>query len=658
MKKRFILLIILSVLACDFVKSQTYDDIVIKSSDLEFISVTRLSDIFSIIPQLDLYTIERYRHSSLAGNLFENMPREFVLLVNGIKATSGILGKTNINQIPLHINSIDSIIIRFTPTLYRGEFSSGIMIDIITKTPAEGISLVGTYSTGNETGDPGPYRYTEHFSNNVDQFGPNTMILSEYGGKNFNLAFNFSDQVSPTTDPAIIKRADNFVFQNYQVRYSGFSLHASTLSGLGKHNFYTSFSKTGQAVIGYEYGADLIFIDAISREIPYENKSVVISSGNEITLNNNKKLLLDLSLDHSIINQSRYFDEFRFDSEELWMKLKIEYNSSIGTTDFLVGSSLDLQKIESSYVDFECSRSIFSFYTLVNFKTLKNLNTQFDLKLRHGGNSSGLFIKAENVFQLDNKQNLLLTVFLDRLFNIQNSMNYRIDQGYPFPINYRADQTEYDNKAMQNSIKLGYSYKPDIYNTINSGMAINNYSDLVFVLNDFVYNAESNLIENEQTKLFGSVRGWEGEFYAVVTNNLFENLSHKIYYRYKYHISGDDIFKQVFKRIPEHKIFYSVYYKAYSDLFVSLTLNYSSSTEWIEYRNITSSIDDLYRYKPESIFLMDGAVTKKFWKDKIRISAMIFNLLNRRIQYHPVGGSFNLTFYLKVEADFESIIKP
>ncbi|MFO7526983.1 MAG: hypothetical protein R6W68_16135 [Ignavibacteriaceae bacterium] len=658
MKKRFIFLIILSVIAFDPVKSQTFDDIVIKSSDLEFIAVTRLSDIFAIIPQLDLYTIDRYRHSSLTGNLFENMPREFVLLVNGVKSTSGILGKVNINQIPLHINSIDSIIVKFSPTLYHGIFSSGILIDIVTKTPAEGISLTGTYSTGNETGDPGPYRYTEHFSNNVDQFGPNTLILSEYGGKKFNLAFSFSDQVSPATDPAILKRTDNFVFQNYQVRYSGFSLLASTLSGIGKHNLYTTFSKTGQAVVGYEYGADLIFLEPLSREIPYENKTVLISSGNEIGINNNETLLLDISLDHSIINQSKYFDAFRFNSEELLMKVKIGYSSIAGTVGYLIGSSFDFQKIKSSYADFELSRKIPSFYASVNFKTLKGINTQVDFKFRKGGNSSGLFVKVENNIQLANNHSLLFTVFHDNLFNIQNSLNYRVDKGYTFPISYRTEQTDYNKEGMQNSVSLGYSFKPDIYNTINSGLSISNYSDLVFVLNNFGFNSESKLIENEQTKLFESVSGWECEFYSDLTNNLFDNLSHKIYYRYKKHFSGDNIFKQVLKRIPEHKIFYSVYYKAYNDLLVSLTLNYSSSTEWIEYGNIKSSGDDLYNDKPKNILLMDSAVSKKFWNDKIRISVMIFNLLNRRIQYHPVGGSFDLTFFLKVEAEFESIIKP
>ena len=147
-------------------------------------------------------------------------------------------------------------------------------------------------------------------------------------------------------------------------------------------------------------------------------------------------------------------------------------------------------------------------------------------------------------------------------------------------------------------------------------------------------------------------------FLVSLSNRLFKNLEQKFYYRYKSSLTGDEIFEQAMKRFPAHKIFYSIYYKAFKDLFTSLTLNYLSSSEWIEYRNIESSDDDLYLQKLSNRFLINCAVTKTFWNERIKLSAMIYNLLNSRVQYHPVGGTFDLTFYLKIEASLNSLFIP
>ena len=657
MKKIFVMYLMGLVTFSSTIISQSNSTVVLKSSDLEFISVTRLSDIFSILPQLDVYTIDRYRHSVSDGNIFLNAPKDITLLINGTRTNFGLWNKTNISQFPVHPGSIDSIIISFAPTSYGGEFSSGVLIDIVTKKNTEGISLTGTYATGNEAGDPGPYRYTEYFSGNVDQFGPNTLFSAGYGNDKLNLTFSFIDHVSPATDPAILNRVSNFIFQNYQVRYFGSSINMKASSGIGRHNLFTSYSKSGEAVLGYEYGADLIFIDEISSEIPYQSESILISSGNEIEIDNEKKLFIDLNLNHTIAEQSEFTDEFTLSSEDLWLYSKAGYKSSIGLLNFNVGSSYTYHNIKNRHIEFDHSRNIASFYASMNFEAMENLFTQVDLNFRSARGSSGLFVRMENMFRLSSKHSFTLTLSFDSLFNIQNSINYRMSKGIPF-LNNSVNQTySYDTKAVQNAISLGYAFTPDEKNTITTGLALTNSSNLAYLLNNFIYNSDEMTIENIQPELFGSVNGWEGEFSLSLTNRVFSNFQHKFYYRYKNSLSGHEILRQALKRIPLHKIFYSVYYSPFADLAGSLTLIYSSPSQWIEYRNINSNEDDLYLSKLKSIFIVNCSVTKKFWQGKIKINAGIENLLNNRIQFHPVGGSFDLTFFLKAEALLESIIK-
>lgn len=656
MRKLILILRLCFLILFGSVYSQTSEVIVLKSSDLEYISLTRLSDIYSILPQLDLYTTDGYRHSSFYGSLFNNAPQDIAILINGVRTNFGIWNKANLSQFPVHPSSIDSIVIKYLPTIYLGEYSSGILIDIITKKPPEDLSLILTYATGNETGDPGPFRYTEYFSDNVDQFGPNTLVTSSYGSERFNLTFNFIDQVSPTTDPAILKRVDDFVFQNYQVRYSGFSINASALSGFGKHNLFAAYTKTGQAVVGFEYGADLFFIDALSTEIPYENESFLFSSGNEIQIDNNKKLNVDLNLSYTDVEHSQFSENLTFNSEDLWIYSKITYNFSGETFGYDIGSSISYQNIKSRFSNSSISKNIPSFFTSTNFHTLNNLYHQIDFTYRIDDNSSGLFFNIANKFRINKTNYFLLSFSAGNLFNIDNSFNHRLNNGLTFFNNIGHEAYQSNIKPLNTSLMLAYNYKHSQNTSFDIGFNLISRSNLTYLLRDFVYNETGRNIDNIQTQIHESVKGIEGEYYLSIYNKLFNNLEHKFYYRYKSSFSGDEIFKQIVARIPQHKIFYSIYYSPFSDLTGSLTLSYSSLQKWVEYRSINTQ-DGLYVSELKDNLLINLSITKKFWQGKIKLSGMINNLLNNRIQHHPAGGTFDLTFFLKAEAELESVFK-
>ena len=656
MRKLLIFLRLCFLVSFSSVYAQTTDSIVIKSSELEFISVRRLSDIFSILPQLDIYTIDKYRHSSLYGNLFENTSSDMIVLIDGVKTNYGFLDKVNLSQFPVHPNTIDSIVIKYYPTLYLGEYSSGIVIDIITKKPPEDLSFLLTYSTGNEVGDPGPYRYTEYFSDNVDQFGPNTLFSSSYGSENFNLTFNYVYQVSPTTDPAILNRTDDFVFQNYQVHYSGLSLNASIISSIGNHNLFSALAKAGQPFIGSVYGADLYFVDDLSTELPYESESLIISSGNEIYLNEKSHLNIDFNIKSSRENQSEFSDDISFNTNDLWLFSKVRFESSIGLVKYLLGSSFEYQNLTSSTENFNHKRNIPALFTNIEFQFLENLTHTVAFNYRDENKSSGFFASIKNKYEFNYQNHLAFTLSSGNLFNIDNSLSQRIKSSLTFMNdNYRNNKIPNDKRLFYLFI-LEYDYKLNMNLTLSTGAAYNINEEFIYVLNDFMYDEIESSIKNNKIDEYISIQGTIGEYYINLLHKPSRNFEHKIFYRYKSYLSGDEIFKQAIQRIPQHKLFYSFYYTPYRDLIGSLTLTYLSTSKFIEYRNISSGDDDLYRSELYSNFLVNCTVTKSFWKEKIKVSTAIENLFNNRIQYHPVGSTFDLTFFLKLEANLESIL--
>lgn len=658
MRKLLVVKFLLFFIWINSANSQTTDLIVIKAEDLEIISVSRLSDIFSIIPQLDLYTLDGYRYHPVKAELFDNSPQNVTILINGVKTSFGVWDKTNLSQFPIHPNFIDSIIIQSSANLYEGEFFSGILIDIITKELPEDISFIWTYVTGNETGDPGPYRYTEHFSDNVDQFGPNTYISSSYSKKSFNLTLNFLDQVAPATDPAILKRIKNFNFQNYQVRYSGFSISASAISELSDHNFYGAFTKTGQAVVGYEYGADLFFVDEISTEIPYQSNTFLFSSGNEFKIDDKNKLNFDFNLNNTVVDNSKLSDEIIFNSQDLWINSKILYSSSVNKLNYSIGSNLSYQTISSERSDFNYSRSISSVFGSINFNLLNNINTDFNIIYRTGIQSEGYFISLLNTAKINDYNQLYLKINTGNLTDINNSLSFRIYNGYS-DLNFSGfEPVKANSKASKIDFKLGYLFTDSAKNSLSSEISIDKSSGLFTIVKDYVYDENERSINVLPLKVYESISGVISEFFLSYTHTFSKFVQQKISYKYKTVLSGDTVFEKILNRIPEHKIFYSIYYNPFKDLSGYFSIMYASEQIWYEYSNINSQSEDdgLYSNKLSSYFIVNCAITKRIWQERIRLSANVYNLLNNQIQHHPIGGRLALTFFLKAEVNLESIL--
>lgn len=89
MKNVFQNLAVIFLLTFYAVYSQSAGEIILKRTDLKLFPILRLSDIYSILPQIDLYTLDGYHHTSLRNNLFEQTPADITILINGVNTDFG-----------------------------------------------------------------------------------------------------------------------------------------------------------------------------------------------------------------------------------------------------------------------------------------------------------------------------------------------------------------------------------------------------------------------------------------------------------------------------------------------------------------------------------------------------------------------------------------
>jgi hypothetical protein len=84
-------------------------------------------------------------------------------------------------------------------------------------------------------------------------------------------------------------------------------------------------------------------------------------------------------------------------------------------------------------------------------------------------------------------------------------------------------------------------------------------------------------------------------------------------------------------------------------------LNYTSGSEWFDYRDAAGQSDGFYSSRVDDFVTVDAAVEKWFWSRRLRGSLLFKDLFNQSPQYHPIGASFALSAFVQVEMMLGSV---
>ncbi len=230
---------------------------VVTRADLEAAGATTLHDALRLASVLDLVTVDGYDRQPLAawGLPFDEPVR---LLVDGAPvAGTTSLEPLGVEPLPVALGEVARVVVCPGPGVAGGAFG-GAWIDVLTEVPAG--TAMGAVSYGNETGDPGPDRYLRPDLPNVDHWGPDfeAALAARRGRASAWAALR--DRGFFPTDSALSAR----VFEAVSVfpARSGTALALATrVPGL-------------RGRLGGFRGIDLPFIPEVGREVPVSRRTL------------------------------------------------------------------------------------------------------------------------------------------------------------------------------------------------------------------------------------------------------------------------------------------------------------------------------------------------------------------------------------------------
>ena len=137
-----------------------------------------LGDIVDALPTGSVATTDGFNHQLTGSRVgfveAGTTNARWMVRLDGQVMPVNIEGLWILDAIPVAITQIDSVVITEGPRLVDGRQAVLGTIDLYTRVPPRGPSIVADYQHGDESGDPGPYRYTARATTNVEKLGPFT----------------------------------------------------------------------------------------------------------------------------------------------------------------------------------------------------------------------------------------------------------------------------------------------------------------------------------------------------------------------------------------------------------------------------------------------------------------------------------------------------
>lgn len=260
---------------------------VLTAHDLAGAGALRLADLVRLADGWDTVSVDGYTHRIASGPGVSDDwggSGSWQLLVDGTPVPLDLLGVTNLSHLPLSPAEIDSVILERGPTAWRGGVSPGGVIRVVTRTPGRDVAAGGRFASGSETGDPGPYRYTDLRTDNVDRVGHETFARLSHrrGDRSSDEATcwaRYADQALIPTDPHIVDR-------HREILPDRDVAHDHRALGLGL-NLLTPEEKTraGWDLRVLADAADgFLYLDVHGQEVPVRVRRLVGSSWSSLPM--------------------------------------------------------------------------------------------------------------------------------------------------------------------------------------------------------------------------------------------------------------------------------------------------------------------------------------------------------------------------------------
>jgi hypothetical protein len=640
--------------------------------------VYRLTDILFLVESWLLSTTDGYTFKASPDGLTAWQQQQWVVLIDGQRADIDMFDAVNLNLLPVSVDLIDSVVVVETPHMYGGFFAEAGLIHFYTTRPRQGNSLQATLSGGNETGDPGPWRFTEYATPNIDSMGPDGSLTFALGRHNWRLRANTTYQRHYFTNFAIQRRTFDIIGvpgsaqrASAAAEYSGPQRVSTGLLDTGAENSRPGMHRyTGSIGLYFErdhsrhkifwgYSRAVkyyLYSEPIGREVPMDVRFNHIGADGFFGSPSNRGLDYRLQFSSHKLSRHPNTKNYDYDWNRRSMIADAELFQGYERLRFALGGGYELRSIESRDLLEDNPNHFGKLFGTVELDPGRRVNHRADLMAFFTTGSPSLKVYWKTAAGLTKKSRLMAQLsYSQRSFAENGDLWYWASRGYSFPDSSGIEYTlpEEISKSNTGTADLTWRSRPARGLAFDVTGIYRTFSDLYFEKREYEYIPDSCSVLSATEVVPGNGGQLAGGS-AELTWRYSPRLETGVYYRYLGRIAGDELFKDTWQKVPDHRASCRVTWCPADGFSIWGRIWYYSSTYWKEYaalegaQCVTAGVETHYSPRVDEFNSVDVTLRKLFWRRRLAADLAVRNLFDNSVRYHPIGATFGLSFFFQL----------
>ncbi len=612
----------------------------------------RIGDILQFADRLFVNSTDGYTWRISPNGLSPFQRQNWIVILDGQKIDLSAFDLIHLNMLSTVIDQIDYVEIRNHPQIHEGFFTDRGLIHIHTNIPQQGISIHGWVATGSETKDPGPYINTEFATPNVDRTLTDSSATLDFANKNWYFRTGVMTQMHSFTDLAMVRRNQSIHASDGFIELGGISsfFKMGLDTSHGRHEFLASHSTVDKY---------FLFFKPAGREIPVDYIIRHVGINGDISISENLGLKYRLNYATNQLDKSPNTLDFDFDWKSINYHANMEGNFEWGEAALLrVGVGFDRFRLDTTTLP--DSVDVGKIYGTVNYNLVDNFQQGLDVLIAFSDGKGGIKSALTNNWKI-NKYHEFSTIlsFSQRLFEEDNSLWYWSQRGYDLLEENDLNYTIIGDidKSEQFTIDLIWEYNLNSQLSLETGGSYRFFDGIYLERQDFDFRSEDCSFSSP-TRIYADQSGGNLGGHLALAYRPVHQLDHRFFYSYRATIAGDDVFKEVWQSIPKHKASYRLTYTPVQNFLIWGMLSYLSESHWVDYENVDGEFCEFGRVHVRYSATVKGAAVfdlqfkKWFWGRRLQASLLFRNVWDKDFRYHPVGASFDRSFYVQLKGFF------
>lgn len=628
---------------------------VLTRGELERAGVLTLNDIFELTGQWTVSSVDgftlQYSSNGLAGPGRLHWP----VFLNDIPLNINVWGTRSLNKIPVDISQIDSVIVVSEPRLVEGYSMEKGGLFIYTRPHGEGLEAGGQLWTGNRSGDPGPFVYTDRATPNLERLGPIASASMSYSAERISVYGGVKRNLHYVSDPIQSGRILPFAFGDEIFRHPKIELGSFYLRGTHKGKYTYNELQAGLTDMD-----DMLYTELYGTEIPADTRWSFISLNGRMTATPETSFRYRVSRNRNeVIERANKENRLlRWDQKVITGQFSMQNSFQGGKNE--VGIAYNRYALKDRIENGETlATELFSLFNHLHLDVTDWLTSYTDLMVVKEGERRPAFKSLLNFF-IKPAEAHRLTVGLsysERLPAEDNSLWFWVlDKGFGGDTLVR-----YTDSGIHNSIRLLRSHISwrILFNdriSLKSKIGLSRYLDEYGLFYTLV-TRDQRYIETGSFSLETNLDATELMIPLELVFKTTGTIDGSVKYTWTRLLAGTE---DLLQRTPEHRFHTRLNWKPVNSFNLWTKIHIRSGTEWSSVRTLDgqtletnySTTDVTYRSKLPSTIRWDAGFNKKVWNERVAFKLQVLNLLNEKYREHPLGPRYSFTIFLGMEVGF------